>query len=125
MSLQGVQATAAEELTTIDSFEETVSANEQRRLIMEPEYNILNHTKDAANLQETVPPLDISLKLQRSMLQLKGHHMTEDGHGIDYERLRESELFREYIDLSTRLVTCDPSSLDHTHKMAFFISILK
>ncbi|XP_064384202.1 uncharacterized protein LOC135333215 [Halichondria panicea] len=90
---------------------------------MEPEYNILNHTKDAANLQETVPPLDISLKLQRSMLQLKGHHMTEDGRGIDYERLRESELFREYIDLSTRLVTCDPSSLDHTHKMAFFINI--
>ncbi len=89
------------------------------------EYNILNHTKDVSSfIQDTVPPLDISLKLQRSMLQLKGHHMTEDGRGVDYERLRESELFRDYIDLSIRLVACDPSSLDHQHRMAFFISIL-
>ncbi len=90
------------------------------------EYNILNKPKGAHTVQETsIQPLDISLILQRSMLQLKGSHMTGDGRGVDYERLRGSELFLEYVELSSRLVDCDPSHLDESHRTAFFISIFK
>lgn len=87
------------------------------------EHNILN--KDTRTVEEAVlQPLEVSLKLQRSMLQLKGSHMTEDGRGVDYERLRDSALFREYVQLSNRLVECDPAHLDERHRTAFFISIL-
>ncbi len=88
------------------------------------ECNILNKTQETLTVKEVLQPLDISLKLQRSMLQLKGSHMTEDGRGVDYEHLRGSKLFREYVELSSLLVNCDPAHLEDTHKTAFFISIL-
>lgn len=87
--------------------------------------NILNKPKHKCSLSQVTPtPHDLSLKLQRCMLQLKGGHMTEDGHGVDYNQLKESKLFKEYTELAQQLVNCDPTTLEDLQRKAFFISIL-
>ena len=89
------------------------------------EYNVLNHTKDTSALPEATPTSSaLALSLQRTMLRLKGDHMSSDGRGVNYNTLRESALFREYGQLSGQLTHCDPSTLDESQRKAFFISIL-
>ena len=58
------------------------------------------------------------------MLQMKGEYMTEDGRGVNYEKLTGSDLFKCYQSLTGELVQCDPSQLNEEERKAFFISIL-
>ena len=50
--------------------------------------------------------------------------MSKDGRGVDYDTLRESALFQEYVQLSGQLTHCDLSTLNESQRKAFFISIL-
>ena len=70
------------------------------------------------------PPSALALELQHTMLNMKGEYMTEDGKGVNYEMLTQSELFGRYQSLARELVHCDPSQLDEDERKAFFISIL-
>lgn len=72
-----------------------------------------------------VPPgEEVAAKVQKLMLQLKGNFMTDDGQGVDYSGLRESELFREYQDQCQQLSHVDVGKMADSQKKAFFISIL-
>ena len=85
---------------------------------------VLNRGVGVASPAETRPPLELALDLQRTMLQMKGEYMTEDGRGVDYEELTSSDVFKRYESLAGELERCDPSKLDEDERKAFFISIL-
>lgn len=85
---------------------------------------ILNQNVGVAPPATPRPPSDLALELQRTMLQMKGEYMIEDGKAVDYEKLTHSELFKHYQSLTAELVNCDPSQLDEDERKAFFISIL-
>ena len=70
------------------------------------------------------PPSELALELQRTMLNMKGEYMTEDGKGVNYEVLTHSKLFERYQSLARELEYCDPSQLNEDERKAFFISIL-
>lgn len=70
------------------------------------------------------PGEEVAAKVQKLMLQLKGRFMTEDGQGVDYSHLRESELFKEYQDQCQQLSHVDVGRMTDSQKKAFFISIL-
>ena len=86
--------------------------------------NILNLSGNSVVADELRTPQELAKYLQSSMLQLKGSHMSTDGKGVDYAGLGSGEAFKEYLNVSGQLASCDPSSLTEKEKMAFFISIL-
>ena len=88
------------------------------------ESHILNRTLSAEVTPMPRPPCDLALELQRTMLCVKGDHMTDDGRGVDYSRLNKSKVFQDYVALTSQLRACDPSHLDEAERKAFFISIL-
>ncbi len=69
-------------------------------------------------------PDELSSELQKSMLRMKGEFMDADGKGVDYDGLRKSALFSDYVELSRDLVECDMKCLGAEERKAFFISIL-
>lgn len=69
-------------------------------------------------------PDTLSSALQQSMLRMKGEFMDAEGRGVDYEGLRKSALFSEYVKLAGELVECDIGCLGEEERKAFFISIL-
>eukprot|EP00058_Branchiostoma_floridae_P010837 XP_002596325.1 hypothetical protein BRAFLDRAFT_76126 [Branchiostoma floridae] len=48
-------------------------------------------------LNEARPAGDVSRDLQRLMNRMKGEHMVAGGRGVDYEALRDSQLFKDYL----------------------------
>lgn len=71
------------------------------------------------------PPGALATELQKSMLQLKGEFMSEDGRQVYYTQLKSSQLFKDYEILARQLCDCDLMALqEETEKKAFFISIL-
>lgn len=71
---------------------------------------------------DACPAISLSRDLQRLMLRMKAEHMSEDGRGVDYRGLRESQVFGEYQEKTTLLRTVDILSLEANEKLAFFIS---
>lgn len=84
--------------------------------------NVLNSLE--GEVAEPMMPEELSRHLQKAMLELKAEHMAADGRGVDYAKLASSQLFSEYVKLSSQLATCDPTQLSEESRMAFFISIL-
>ncbi|XP_066294101.1 uncharacterized protein [Branchiostoma lanceolatum] len=75
-------------------------------------------------LNEARPAGDVSRDLQRLMNRMKGEHMVAGGRGVDYEALRDSELFKDYLWRTLELRSVDLSTLqDAGEKKAFFINI--
>lgn len=75
-------------------------------------------------LQESsLSALDLSKELQRLMLKIKGSFITEEGRAVDYNALKESDLFQEYVDRTKALKAVNLRSLEQTEKIAFFLSI--
>ena len=70
------------------------------------------------------PGEEVAVKVQKLMLRLKGSFMTDDGQGVDYTALRQSVLFKEYLDQCQQLSHVDVGKMAESQKKAFFISIL-
>jgi len=88
------------------------------------ELRVLNDSKDGAESREKWDVLKLANQIQRTMLKLKGDHIKEDGRGIDYEALRQSEQFREYCLLVTNLNSLtDLHNLDEAQRKCFFINL--
>ena len=85
---------------------------------------VLNKHVGVASPPTPRPPSELAVELQRTMLQMKGEYMTEDGKAVNYEMLTHSELFEHYQSLVGELNKCDPSRLEEDERKAFFISIL-
>ena len=57
--------------------------------------------------------------------RLKGEFITENGKGINYQKLKESQLFIEYSDkMAPLLQNVKLDKITENEKKAFFISIL-
>jgi len=67
--------------------------------------------------------LDLSKDLQRLMLKIKGSFITEEGRAVDYNALKESDLFQEYVDKTKALKAVNLGILELKEKIAFFLSI--
>ena len=67
--------------------------------------------------------VELSKELQKLMLKIKGNFISEEGRAVDYNALKESDLFREYVDRTKALKAVDLDSLERTEKIAFFLSI--
>lgn len=67
--------------------------------------------------------LAMSRGLQQLMLRLKGNFMFEGDKCINYELLKESELFQEYSTLANQLQNVDLASLEEAQRKVFVINI--
>lgn len=68
--------------------------------------------------------VELSKELQKLMLKIKGTFITEEGRAVDYKALKDSGLFREYVEMTKALKQVDLGCLESTEKIAFFLSIL-
>ncbi|XP_071947353.1 uncharacterized protein [Antedon mediterranea] len=73
-------------------------------------------------LNQPRPALEISLDLQRLMLRMKGEFMDDFGQGVDYAKLKTSELFKIYLSKSRELSNADINTLNENQRKAFFIN---
>lgn len=81
-------------------------------------------TQSGSGTPIVLPGEEVAVKVQKLMLRLKGSFMTDDGQGVDYTALRQSELFKEYEDQCQQLSHVDVAKMAESQKKAFFISIL-
>ncbi|XP_045176932.2 uncharacterized protein LOC123537321 [Mercenaria mercenaria] len=68
--------------------------------------------------------VDISKQMQKTMLQLKGEFILDDGKGVDYQKVKDSKLFHDYRDnLAPQLQYVGLDNISENEKKAFFINI--
>ncbi|XP_015767391.1 PREDICTED: uncharacterized protein LOC107346125 isoform X2 [Acropora digitifera] len=73
--------------------------------------------------EDLLSAVDLSKELQKLMLKIKGRFISEDGHTVDYNALKESDLFKEYVKMTAALTQVNLTSLERTEKIAFFLNI--
>ena len=71
-----------------------------------------------------VSVVELSKRLQKLMLKIEGSFITEEGRAVDYNALKDSALFKEYVEGTQALKTVNLESLDGAENIAFFLSIL-
>jgi hypothetical protein len=57
------------------------------------------------------------------ILSLYGNFLSPDGKAVDYEGIKLSPIFREYVDLASHLVTADITTLTADELKSFVINI--
>lgn len=80
-------------------------------------------TSSSEKPQSKVSAVELSKKLQTSMLRLKGEFTGSDGQGVDYEKLKISQQFKEYEELTPQLQNVELDGLSENDKKAFFINL--
>lgn len=80
-------------------------------------------TSSSEKPQTKVSAVELSKKLQTSMLRLKGEFTGTDGQGVDYEKLKLSQQFKEYEELTPQLQNVELDGLSENDKKAFFINL--
>ena len=76
-----------------------------------------------SSLQSLPSAVELSRQLQKLMLNIKGNFISHEGHEVDYNALKDSDLFREYVERTKALKVVDLGSLERKEKIAFFLSI--
>ena len=76
-----------------------------------------------SSLQSLPSAVELSRQLQKLMLNIKGNFISYEGHEVDYAALKDSDLFREYVERTKALKVVDLGSLERKEKIAFFLSI--
>jgi len=72
---------------------------------------------------ESVDAASLSVELQTSMLSLYNLHLYEDGRKVDYDALRSSSDFVNYVRQSSLLAAADLGRLTLSQRKAFLINI--
>ena len=86
------------------------------------EIKILNSGKLDSKMSASA--LELSLELQKLMMQMKSGFMSEDGRGVDYKALTTSEVFQKYVTKTRQLQDVKLATLEKEEKIAFFLNIL-
>lgn len=73
--------------------------------------------------QGAVSAAALAKSLRMSMLGLKSQFMSDDGSSVNYEALRESEAFKEYVKLTADLRKIDLGDLPPPARRAFLINV--
>lgn len=76
-----------------------------------------------SSLQSLPSAVELSRQLQKLMLNIKGNFISHEGHEVDYTALKDSDLFREYVERTKALKVVDLGSLERKERIAFFLSI--
>ena len=85
---------------------------------------ILNPTGADQQTELSWEPVEVAVRLQKQMLQLKAQFISDDGRSVKYNELKNSDTFKDYITDCQQLHHLDLTKLSLTEKKAFFISIL-
>merc|ERR1711928_80414 len=83
--------------------------------------NILN--KPTSDLSSNGSASTVTASLQRMILRLKGKYLSDDGKSVDYQGLRNDDLFVEFESHVDQLYYVDLSELNQAQLKSFFISI--
>lgn len=87
---------------------------------------IVLNDHSAANLSSLESSAGLATAIRMSILKLKAQHITESNgiQHVDYDGMKTSVLFQDYVNLSCQLATVDLSSLSgESSRKAFFINI--
>ncbi|KAK7477199.1 hypothetical protein BaRGS_00031584 [Batillaria attramentaria] len=86
-----------------------------------PSIRVLNEKQTPSN--KPAPAPDISAKLRKSLLKLKGKYMSTDGKGVDYKSLKKSNEFAEYEKETGELKSVELEKLTELQRKVFFINV--
>ncbi|XP_005105701.1 uncharacterized protein LOC101862525 [Aplysia californica] len=70
-----------------------------------------------------VAGVELSKRLQKTMLKLKGKFMGADGKSVDYVGMKKSPEFSEYKKLAADLQRVDIGAMEEKEKKVFFLNI--
>nr|XP_039267870.1 uncharacterized protein LOC120342896 isoform X1 [Styela clava] len=91
------------------------------RLLQDEPSNALN-----ANVSVDVKPLpasELAVLLRKQILKLYGEFLSSDGKCVDYDGIKESDLFKEFGNLTGQLQRVNLDNMSREEKLAFFINI--
>eukprot|EP01080_Neovahlkampfia_damariscottae_P005926 gene5926-9756_t len=71
----------------------------------------------------TRPATEVAKSIKKLLLKLKGQFMSENGKLVDYTKLRDSDLFKEFKNEITELQRVDIVIMDKNEKKAFFLNL--
>merc|ERR1712126_773471 len=83
--------------------------------------NILN--KSPSDSTSNTSASDVAASLQRMILRLKGKYLSEDGKSVDYQGLRNDDLFLEFENHVDQLYTVNLDELNEAQLKSFFINV--
>lgn len=66
---------------------------------------------------------EVGVMLRNSILQLYDDFLSADGKKVDYDGMKKSKNFKEYVKISALLQRVEVTSLSRDEKLAFFINI--
>ena len=70
-------------------------------------------------------PVEVAVRLQKEMLRVKAQFISRDGRSVQYDKLKDSDTFKDYVTSCQQLHHLDLTKMSLMEKKAFFISILK
>lgn len=107
------------------TFDESITTKKPR-LDSNQSY-FLNDGSNKVDISTLPDPLTLSQSLQRLMLQLKDSVMSDDGKRVNYDVMRESELYKQYQSLSSLLAHYKIEEIKNTmseaQRFSFFVNI--
>lgn len=83
---------------------------------------VLNEVQAGAD-DEPVSAAALARSLRTSLLRLKSEYMAEDGSSVDYDALKRSEAFKEYVKLTADLKKISLLDLSPPARKAFLINV--
>ena len=85
---------------------------------------VLNHEIDGETRnKDPISAESLARSLRTSMLTLKSKYMAEDGSSVNYDALKESQAFKEYVRLAADLKRISLLDLSPAARKAFLINI--
>ena len=85
---------------------------------------ILNRIESFQQAELSWEPVEVAESLKKEMLRVKAQFISRDGKSVDYDRLKNSLIFKDYVSNCQQLYHLDLTKLSLMEKKAFFISIL-
>lgn len=72
---------------------------------------------------EHVPGENVMADMRKTLLQLKSNFISEDGTSVLYNKMAESQLFKQYRQLASQLKHLNVQEYDEVERKAFFINL--
>jgi len=113
-------------------FIESIETQETPTFIGEAKvyYQVIKHDGEKSALNggpsqncKVEDPAELAESLRKLILTLYSDHISPDGKSVDYEAMKNSEGFTEYVKLSRELQRAPVENMDQDERTAFFINI--
>jgi len=91
------------------------------RFIEDSESKALNAKKPS--YKKFYSPSAVGLMVRNSILHLYDEFLSEDGLSVDYDGIKHSEKFEEFVNITALLQRVNPKTMTREEKLSFFINI--